>query len=153
MNVGIAEESPKGSSKCRTKRETRSTASGRTTISRWSVWYWRATIAAYSNSLKALSSKPIENVRTGSGDARAMDATTELESMPPLKKAPNGTSAIIRMRTESSNFFFSCRRRHTRLQGDWSSDVCSSDLDSPAHQALVLLRQAAVDRQASLIAC
>src|SRR3989454_9413433 len=28
----------------------------------------------------------------------------------------------------SSFFFFSSRRRHTRLQGDWSSDVCSSDL-------------------------
>src|ERR1022692_3969238 len=27
-----------------------------------------------------------------------------------------------------SCFFFSSRRRHTRLQGDWSSDVCSSDL-------------------------
>src|SRR5688500_20145338 len=25
-------------------------------------------------------------------------------------------------------FFLSSRRRHTRLQGDWSSDVCSSDL-------------------------
>src|SRR5205807_3875574 len=25
---------------------------------------------------------------------------------------------------------FSSRRRHTRLQGDWSSDVCSSDLAS-----------------------
>src|SRR5256885_3723402 len=28
-------------------------------------------------------------------------------------------------------FFFSSRRRHTRLQGDWSSDVCSSDLGGP----------------------
>src|SRR5438093_2970148 len=28
-------------------------------------------------------------------------------------------------------FFFSSRRRHTRLVSDWSSDVCSSDL--PAH--------------------
>src|SRR5256885_11838563 len=28
-------------------------------------------------------------------------------------------------------FFFSSRRRHTRLQGDWSSDVCSSDLPTP----------------------
>src|SRR5256885_12134843 len=28
-------------------------------------------------------------------------------------------------------FFFSSRRRHTRLQGDWSSDVCSSDLSDP----------------------
>src|SRR5256885_3770063 len=26
-------------------------------------------------------------------------------------------------------FFFSSRRRHTRLQGDWSSDVCSPDPD------------------------
>src|SRR5215467_15559393 len=29
-------------------------------------------------------------------------------------------------------FFFSSRRRHTRLQGDWSSDVCSSDLGGAA---------------------
>src|SRR5256885_12031480 len=30
---------------------------------------------------------------------------------------------------EWCGFFFSSRRRHTRLQGDWSSDVCSSDLN------------------------
>src|SRR5690348_17912601 len=33
-------------------------------------------------------------------------------------------------------FFFSSRRRHTRWTGDWSSDVCSSDLhldDSRPH--------------------
>src|SRR5207248_4125009 len=28
-----------------------------------------------------------------------------------------------------SSFFFSSRRRHTRSYGDWSSDVCSSDLE------------------------
>src|SRR3712207_7178377 len=27
------------------------------------------------------------------------------------------------------SFFFSSRRRHTRYWRDWSSDVCSSDLD------------------------
>src|SRR2546430_13319218 len=27
-------------------------------------------------------------------------------------------------------FFFSSRRRHTRFDCDWSSDVCSSDLES-----------------------
>src|SRR5437879_7629301 len=27
-------------------------------------------------------------------------------------------------------FFFSSRRRHTRYIGDWSSDVCSSDLNA-----------------------
>src|SRR3989454_1304104 len=31
-------------------------------------------------------------------------------------------------------FFFSSRRRHTRLQGDWSSDVCSSDLQRVSDQ-------------------
>src|SRR2546430_7275174 len=31
-----------------------------------------------------------------------------------------------------SGFFFSSRRRHTRFDCDWSSDVCSSDLrDGP----------------------
>src|SRR2546430_9427431 len=32
-------------------------------------------------------------------------------------------------------FFFSSRRRHTRFDCDWSSDVCSSDLDFPAPSA------------------
>src|SRR5256885_11334056 len=50
------------------------------------------------------------------------------------------------MRVESKYacfFFFSSRRRHTRLQGDWSSDVCSSDLArffvSPAFSPLHVL--------------
>src|SRR5206468_7079280 len=44
---------------------------------------------------------------------------------------------IVRMKMESEQFqpdgnvlvfFFSSRRRHTRSDRDWSSDVCSSDL-------------------------
>src|SRR5260221_8413579 len=31
----------------------------------------------------------------------------------------------------SHSFFFSSRRRHTRSLCDWSSDVCSSDLNPP----------------------
>src|SRR5690348_17387687 len=31
-------------------------------------------------------------------------------------------------------FFFSSRRRHTRWTGDWSSDVCSSDLELIANR-------------------
>src|SRR2546421_12285256 len=31
------------------------------------------------------------------------------------------------------SFFFSSRRRHTRSDRDWSSDVCSSDLNLFAH--------------------
>src|SRR5437879_13349783 len=37
------------------------------------------------------------------------------------------------------SFFFSSRRRHTRYIGDWSSDVCSSDLGEESlshHRAL-----------------
>src|SRR5437016_1223047 len=33
-----------------------------------------------------------------------------------------------------SRFFFSSRRRHTRLVSDWSSDVCSSDLCCKTYQ-------------------
>src|SRR6267142_3213866 len=36
---------------------------------------------------------------------------------------------IIRSKKKCFFFFFSSRRRHTRLTCDWSSDVCSSDLD------------------------
>src|SRR5205807_4508835 len=36
----------------------------------------------------------------------------------------------------SMRFFFSSRRLHTRLQGDWSSDVCSSDLKHAEWQRL-----------------
>src|SRR5262249_53279502 len=40
---------------------------------------------------------------------------------------------------KAPSFFFSRRRRHTRLVSDWSSDVCSSDLqrfDLPEHAAV-----------------
>src|SRR5437762_14016201 len=33
-------------------------------------------------------------------------------------------------------FFFSSRRRHTRYIGDWSSDVCSSDMLGAAYLAV-----------------
>src|SRR2546430_11862861 len=36
-------------------------------------------------------------------------------------------------------FFFSSRRRHTRFDCDWSSDVCSSDLGRLAHVNLIPL--------------
>src|SRR6267154_3669129 len=56
-----------------------------------------------------------------------------------------------------SPFFFSSRRRHTRWTGDWSSDVCSSDLEvfgpdpSQAAGAMEELRRALrdLDRLAS----
>src|SRR2546430_7022053 len=36
-------------------------------------------------------------------------------------------------------FFFSSRRRHTRFDCDWSSDVCSSDLFQEVDEARVTL--------------
>src|SRR5258706_16362044 len=36
---------------------------------------------------------------------------------------------------QAQSFFFSSRRRHTRLVSDWSSDVCSSDLPAPQGRA------------------
>src|SRR5207237_1757618 len=40
--------------------------------------------------------------------------------------------AVVELNTsiESLVFFFSSRRRHTRFKCDWSSDVCSSDLNA-----------------------
>src|SRR5438477_12044727 len=43
-------------------------------------------------------------------------------------------------------FFFSSRRRHTRLTCDWSSDVCSSDLGT-----LIRLTLRALDSAAALL--
>src|SRR5256885_4593558 len=48
-----------------------------------------------------------------------------------VTRSPGSVSRIMPPRRSSrqhSCVFFSSRRRHTRLQGDWSSDVCSSDL-------------------------
>src|SRR2546430_4074716 len=36
-------------------------------------------------------------------------------------------------------FFFSSRRRHTRFDCDWSSDVCSSDLEASAGESLTVV--------------
>src|SRR2546430_11510009 len=46
-------------------------------------------------------------------------------------------------------FFFSSRRRHTRFDCDWSSDVCSSDLERNVGGALV---EHHVDAEVELVA-
>src|SRR2546427_12201012 len=43
-----------------------------------------------------------------------------------------------------SFFFFSSRRRHTRFDCDWSSDVCSSDLYRAAEAVARELRATAI---------
>src|SRR6266480_7289822 len=60
-------------------------------------------------------------------------------------------------------FFFSSRRRHTRLTCDWSSDVCSSDLQDALFLGILvansgigigqeLRAKRALDRLAALVA-
>src|SRR5256885_11975575 len=60
--------------------------------------------------------------------------------------------------TVQVTFFFSSRRRHTRLQGDWSSDVCSSDLSSSDIEGSAAMRRnrdapASSDKRSSLVTC
>src|SRR5205807_7850982 len=49
-------------------------------------------------------------------------------------------------------FFYSNRRRHTILQGDWSSDVCSSDLPRLAEMQLVDYKVRVVNSKAGTAA-
>src|SRR5438094_4448438 len=48
-------------------------------------------------------------------------------------------------------FFFSSRRRHTRSYGDWSSDVCSSDLTDPAATQNVIFCRASLACSGALV--
>src|SRR3989440_991751 len=43
-------------------------------------------------------------------------------------QAEDGIRYLIVTGVQTCAFFFSSRRRHTRSDRDWSSDVCSSDL-------------------------
>src|SRR6266496_6072303 len=45
----------------------------------------------------------------------------------------------------TAGFFFSGRSRHTRSLRDWSSDVCSSDLQEAAFAAMLALQDRALE--------
>src|SRR5206468_8280701 len=49
------------------------------------------------------------------------------------RNTEQGRNRGCRAATELLSFFFSSRRRHTRSDRDWSSDVCSSDLSPPVY--------------------
>src|SRR5688572_14131973 len=57
------------------------------------------------------------------------------------------TEVVVQMQRDilgSVFFFFSSRRRHTRFDCDWSSDVCSSDLDGSSDPESLLAADRAV---------
>src|SRR5256885_9353342 len=64
---------------------------------------------------------------------------------------PSVVSVIAGSESPGYAFFFSSRRRHTRLQGDWSSDVCSSDLHF-AYRARVLAPRGCIPEPGSAAA-
>src|SRR5256885_6142 len=61
--------------------------------------------------------------RQGTHTTLSLSITLDVESPRSVFTPPLRLTAL-----KQWVFFFSSRRRHTRLQGDWSSDVCSSDL-------------------------
>src|SRR2546430_902621 len=65
------------------------------------------------------------------GDVLATDNNTVGMGDAGIKSAIQGSNVPIPDEAVPSFFFFSSRRRHTRFDCDWSSDVCSSDLDRP----------------------
>src|SRR5438093_9459980 len=50
-----------------------------------------------------------------------------------------GQVARERVEQVGLKFLFSSRRRHTRLVSDWSSDVCSSDLNQQKNKIISIL--------------
>src|SRR5436189_3442599 len=53
-----------------------------------------------------------------------------------LEGRPRGQRLALKRAKTGRVFFFSSGRRHTRYIGDWSSDVCSSDLGPKPARAL-----------------
>src|SRR5438093_3051360 len=60
--------------------------------------------------------------------ANTSDVRMYVPEMPSRDGASAGDGFSTRSIFSRVRFFFSSRRRHTRLVSDWSSDVCSSDL-------------------------
>jgi hypothetical protein len=67
--------------------------------------------------LNAPSAKLIVVVTTGRGETAAIAATTALESTPPDRNAPSGTSAIIRSLTASEKIASNCSSHAASRRG------------------------------------
>src|SRR5262249_17056929 len=112
--------SANGSSKTRATSGNNARACELVKTSSWcSVPSVRATVAAWERSSYDGSAKPIANVLTGTVDTSAARAVTRLESIPPERKVPQGTSHLVRQCTDA--------RSRVRIPGAASSAVgCAS---------------------------
>src|SRR2546430_5897885 len=74
-------------------------------------------------------------------DAYKINGLHDCHGLPPWSQSDSNN------RLSRVCFFFSSRRRHTRFDCDWSSDVCSSDLEI-RHSDLISLRsEKSLDRR------
>src|SRR6266849_8462511 len=114
------DESPKGSSR-EYESVSKASAFPGSTVNSWcSVPNLCATRCAYRDSSKSLFEKQTEKVLIGRELARAISATMVEESVPPLSRAPKGTSEIMCRRTASA------RRRS--ISSKHSSSECGGQL-------------------------
>src|SRR2546430_1490729 len=68
---------------------------------------------------------------------KATSSTLYVDSLT-VNAGNGGFLHCIQMDTSVNAFFFSSRRRHTIFDCDWSSDVCSSDLRTPARSVIAV---------------
>src|SRR5574338_121359 len=73
--------------------------------------------------------------------ARKRNRSSTVKNSRPVSSLPRPTS------------FFSSRRRHTRCHGDWSSDVCSSDLGSQPYGEILEREATPQDIESPSAAC
>src|SRR6266581_2379938 len=87
---------------------------------------WSTAVGALLDAVDVIATRPPGHVVPG--DVRRLAArarTRDTVLVPFLTGEAAWPGADLRLRVQ---FFFSSRRRHTNWTGDWSSDVCSSDL-------------------------
>ena len=126
----MIEASAIGSSSSAVTSGTRSKSMcGSRTSSWWLVLRRSATRRAHPDSSNERSEKPIEKLFTFPGVSSAMVAATALESMPPDRKTPIGTSDTSSFRTAS----FRAARRSAAQASRSGSGACSLTSRSTFH--------------------
>src|SRR2546430_11897342 len=87
------------------------------------LWYWPAGGCDFDKWKSAQKWKPIRSEQSGRAELLPLDDfKSQADKWRGISKEILGT-----LTDQPPKIFFSSRRRHTRFDCDWSSDVCSSD--------------------------